>query len=301
MTRRKTVGISLGGGGARGAAHIGVLKILHDAAIPIDHIAGTSSGAIMGAMYAATKDPNWMETHFRAFLESDEFAQLGTDVLHKNNDPDSFFSQIAKKVQDRLVIMMALSRTAVIKRERVEKAIRFLIPVDTFEELAIPMEVAVTDLVSGETVSYHSGDLVEAVVQSASIPGFVPPTETDGQILVDGGVSAPNPVLEIKSYVDTVIAVDIAQRKKGPPPPKNILEVINLTESVTSLHLTDLIVSAADVVIRPDVKGLHWSRFDQFEELFNNGKVAAEASLPKVRAALQTGFWDLFKKQKVLS
>ncbi|NOZ74962.1 MAG: hypothetical protein GXO90_06225 [FCB group bacterium] len=295
MSERKTVGVSLGGGGIRGAAHIGVLKVLHEAGIPITRLAGSSSGAIIGAMYAATRDPEWMENHFRTFLNSDAFHQLGTDALKKDRDPDSFLDQIARKVQDRLVIMLAMSRNSVIKRERLEKAIQYLLPVKSFEELAIPLDVAATDLVSGETVYYHSGNLIEAVVQSSSIPGFVPPTTANGKILVDGGVSAPNPVLELKRRTDLVIAVDIARRNLAPEPPGNILDIISRTEAVTSMHLNDLMIQAADVVIEPDVLGLHWSEFDQFEPLFQNGIQAAEKSLPIIRQGLHRSFWSRIK------
>lgn len=289
------MGVSLGGGGIRGAAHIGVLKVLHEAGIPITHLAGSSSGAIIGAMYAATRDPEWIESHFRAFLESEAFRQLGTDALKKDRDPDSFLDQIARKVQDRLVIMLAMSRISVIKRERLERAIRYLLPVDSFEELALPLDVAATDLATGEPVYYHSGNLIEAVVQSSSIPGFVPPTMVNGKILVDGGVSVPNPALELKKNAAVVVAVDIARRNLAPEPPGNILEILSRTEAVTSMHLNDLMIRSADVIIEPDVLGLHWSEFDQFEPLFQNGIQAAEEAVPIIRQRLRQSLWSRLK------
>ncbi len=295
MSGHRSVGLSLGGGGIRGAAHIGVLKVLHNAQIPIDRIAGSSAGAIIGAMYAATRDPDWIEKHFRSFLESEEFKQLGTDAIRKDRDPDSFFDQIARKVQDQLVIIMAMRRTSAIKRERLERVIRYLLPVETFEELVIPLDVATTDLASGDTVCYHSGNLIEAVVQSSSIPGFVPPTQMNGKILVDGGVSAPNPVLELKQKTEVVLAVDIARRNIAMEPPTNILDIISRTEAVTSRHLNDIMVQFADVIIRPDVMGLHWSEFDQFETLFQNGIQAAESALPDIHRVLKRSFWSRLK------
>ncbi|RMF08096.1 MAG: hypothetical protein D6762_06320 [Candidatus Neomarinimicrobiota bacterium] len=289
---RRTIGLSLGGGGARGAAHIGVLKAFREAGIPVDRIAGTSIGAIVGAMYAATLDPQFVEDRFRAFLQSDIFHQLGTEALQKDRDPDSFLEQIAKKVQDRLVIMMALSRTSVIKRQRLERVIDYLLPVQTFAELKIPLDVMVTDLVSGNNLCYQSGNLVEAVIQSSSIPGFVPPTSSNGKLLVDGGVGVPNPVPELRHKVDIVVAVDIARRNRWEGEPEQILDIISRTEAITSRHLNDLLLQQADVVIRPEVLGLHWSEFGHFDQLVENGYRAGREALTSVQKHMTVSWWN---------
>ena len=144
------LGLALGGGGARGAAHIGVLQELHQAGIQIDLIAGTSAGSIIGAMYAASTDPFWVEDHFRKFMESDAFEGLRSRRMLDDRNPDSVLDQIAKKVKDHYVVMMGLNRESIVKSGPLRRAISFLMPVKNFNELKIPMKVLATDLQSCE-------------------------------------------------------------------------------------------------------------------------------------------------------
>ena len=107
------LGLALGGGGARGAAHIGVLQELNKAEIQIDLIAGTSAGSIIGAMYAASNDPFWVESRFKKFMKSDSFEGLRSGRILDDRNPDSVLDQIAKKVKDHYVVMMGLNRESI--------------------------------------------------------------------------------------------------------------------------------------------------------------------------------------------
>lgn len=271
-----TLGLALGGGGARGAAHIGVLQVLHRNGIKIDRVAGVSAGAVIGAMYAATLDPPWIEKRFREFLSSEPFQDLGTDKLVANRDPHSAFEQMAKKVKDQFVIALSLHRTSIIKKKRLEAAFEFLLPVKDFGELKIPLDVVVTDLQHSQPVVHGTGDLLEAVVQSGSIPGYVEPTLGSDQILVDGGVSMPNPVPVLKPQVDFVLAVDIKRDHLPHLHAVNIYEVMLRSEQVISRQLTNQMVEQADFILRPDVQSLHWSQFERFEDLYLAGVQEAE-------------------------
>ena len=282
-----TVGLALGGGGARGAAHVGVLQVLHSAGIKIDHIAGSSAGATIGAMYAARRDPFWIEEHFQAFLKSAEFKALGTDRMSTDHDPDSVFSQFASSIRDQVVIMMARNRKSIIRRDKLEHCIDFLLPVKNFEDLLIPIEVVSADIQTGEPVIYNSGDLVEAVTQSSSIPGFVPPLIKDGQYLVDGGIVAPTPVNHLRDKVDFVIACDISKRITKPLGRMDIISISMRSEQVTTLTLNRKLLQSADYIIRPEVHGLHWSRFDQVDELIDSGRQAGEAILQELKTTLK--------------
>ena len=99
------IGLALGGGGARGAAHVGALQVLHNNQIPIHQIAGTSIGSVVGAMYAATLDPQWIENRFKEFIDSEEFRALGIKhLIDRPSSSSSAFNQIVKKVKDQIVI-----------------------------------------------------------------------------------------------------------------------------------------------------------------------------------------------------
>ncbi|MFH1851187.1 MAG: patatin-like phospholipase family protein [Candidatus Neomarinimicrobiota bacterium] len=292
------IGLALGGGGARGAAHIGVLQVLHDHGIALDHIAGSSAGAIIGAMYAGKRDPYWIEKRFYEFMETDLFHALGTDRLKDDHDPDSVFGQFAQSVRDQVVIIMARNRKSILRREKLERSIDYLLPVKTFAELELPLEVISADLQTGREYVYNSGDLVEAVTQSSSIPGFVPPLEKDGRLLVDGGICSPTPVDQLLGKTDFIIAVDISRRITKPLQKMDIIEISMRADQITALILNNKLLEKADVVIRPQVLGLHWSRFDHLEQLVQNGRVAGEAMLETLNREIRRHrSWSYKSKQ----
>ncbi len=284
---KPTIGLALGGGGARGAAHIGALQSLHASGIRFDRIVGTSAGAVVGAMYAATQDPDWIEKRFRDFIESPEFEALGTMRMVKDQDPHSPFGQLAKKVRDQFIIVMSLNRSSILKREKLKAAFGFLLPVHTFEELKIPLEVTATDLQTGKLTVYTSGDLLEAVVKSGSIPGYVEPTIEGETLMVDGGVGMPNPMPLLKGKVDISITVDIIKRVRSKVTELNIYNILQRSEEITFNILTEKDVAGADVVIRPDVEGIHWSEFDQFDTILINGTRAAEEAVSRIQAIIK--------------
>jgi NTE family protein len=298
--QKLSIGLALGGGGARGAAHIGVLQVLHDHGIFFNTIGGTSIGAVIGAMYAATQDPFWVEKRFREFLNSNAYKQVGTSLLLNDRDPDSVIGQLAKFVQDKLVIAIALNRDSIIKRSRLEKAIDFLVPVQTFEELKIPLNVYATDLQNGKTVCYSSGNLIDAVVQSSSMPGYVQPTASKGQLLADGAVSIPIPVLEMKLIADFVIAINISRGSTEPMKKNSIIDIITRCDLITTLHLTAMMVDNADFVFQPDILGLHWSEFDKFDILFENGVKEAKQNIGRLADRMKLHrSWKFRVKQKL--
>jgi len=284
--KKRTIGLVLGGGGARGGAHIGALKVLHNKGIIFDRIAGTSAGAIMGAMYAATLDPDWMEDRLHSFIKSDVFKKTRIKSVRSDRNPDSVFGQMARYVHNRFVIAMAINKEAIVEKKILEDAIKYLVPVNNFNDLKIPISIVCSDLNSGETIVHEEGDLIEAVVQSSSIPGFIEPTIKDGRRIVDGGVTAPFPSNILKDKVDFILGINISRGKPLPMKNANLLEIITRTEMITSLKLTESLVKQADFVIKPDTLGLHWSEFNEIDKLIENGTNAAEEAFPMLINAL---------------
>ena len=295
-----SIGLALGGGGARGAAHIGVLQILHENGIRFDSIAGTSAGSIIGAMYACKQDPKWIEQRFHEFLSTKDFQAMGTHRIRENHNPDSAMGQMAKYVRDRIVLVMSQQKSFIIKREKLERAIDFLIPAKRFNDLTIPLFVTTTDLHSGEQVLYDHGNLIDAVVQSCTIPGYVQPTERGEQVLVDGAVIDPIPVEIMKSQMDYVLAISITKNSLPDMKKKNIYEILTRAEQITSRFLSKSKMEKADFVIHPSVGGLHWSRFDEFDTLLTNGRDAAIVSLNELKMDLKRKNSIFFRlKQKL--
>ena len=291
------LGLALGGGGARGAAHIGVLQVLHREKIAVHTVAGTSAGAVICAMYAATLDPDWVEQRFREFLDHDSYRNLGTDRLIENRDPHSVFDQIARRVKDQVVLAMSLHRTSIIRRNRLRDAFDFLIPAKSFKELQVPLTVVATDLNTCKPVLYQEGDLIEAVVQSGTIPGYIEPTEKDDQLIVDGGISMPLPTAVFGPEVQFILGIDISRKMVSRLDRVNIYEIMMRADLSTYLNLAKQFNQKADFIIEPEVKDYRWSRFDKFEELLEAGRAAAEESLPELQRTLKkkTGFWFALK------
>ena len=276
------LGLALGGGGARGAAHIGAIQVLHDAGVRPDIIAGTSAGSTVGAMYAATLDPIWIEKRFRAFMNDEAFRKFNSGELLDGRNQETFLNKVTSKVKQHYMVILGLNRSYVSGREILEKAVDYLLPADSFEELKIPLKILVTDIQSGEDFIHESGDLKEAIVQSSSIPGFFEPTYKDGRLLVDGGVTAPIPVYLLKKLTKLVMAIDITNYSVKPMSNPNMIEIVRRSDIITSLRLKKRMSQDADILIRPNVLGLHWSEFGKFDDLLQSGRDAAENALKSV-------------------
>ena len=276
------LGLALGGGGARGAAHIGAIQTLHRAGVRPDIIAGTSAGSTVGAMYAATLDPIWIEKRFRGFIEDESFKSFNSGELLDGRNQETLLNKVTSKVKQHYKVILGLNRSYVASREVLEKAVDYLLPADTFEELKIPLKILVTDIQNGEDFVHESGDLKEAIVQSSSIPGFFEPTYNDGRLLVDGGVTAPIPVYLLKKLTKLVMAIDVTNYSVRPMKNPNMIEIVRRSDMITSLRLKERIAQDADILIRPNVLGLHWSEFGKFDELLKNGRDAAEKALKSV-------------------
>ena len=277
------LGLALGGGGSRGVAHIGALQALHSSGISPDIIAGTSSGSTIGAMYAATLDPFWIENRFREFMETDLFFKFRSGSLMDGRNEETFLEKVTTKVKQHYMVALGLNKSFVAKREVIKKAVNFLVPCNAFSELKIPMEIVAVDIQSGEEIIYHEGDLKESIIQSSSIPGFFEPTLKDEKIIVDGGVSSPIPIETLKNKVSIIMAVDITNNMLKPLKSPNMIEIMRRSDIITSLKLKAKLSSEADILVKPDVAGIHWSDFENFNKLLYSGKSAMEKILNRMK------------------
>ncbi|MGH7595490.1 MAG: patatin-like phospholipase family protein [bacterium] len=284
MSQKLKVGLALGGGGARGLAHVGVLKVLEAHQIPIDMIAGTSIGAIIGAFYALHPEAGKLEERAKAFVQAPEFQESGLDLFKKKKAAENFFGQVAKYVKERVVINLAHSRTSLVGGWRVSRAVEFMLEDQTFEQCRIPFACVAADLMNGEEVIFRKGSLRQAVSASMSIPGFLPPLMHDGHLLVDGAVVAPVPVNACKQLgADVIIAVDVSQPIDGAGNFENVIDVIFRASTITSHHCKEMLLEDADIVIHPNVGDVHWSEFRKADNLIAAGEQAARQLLPKIQ------------------
>jgi NTE family protein len=253
--RRPRVGLALGGGFARGIAHIGVLKALSAAKIPIDCIAGTSVGALIAAAYATGVPLEKMQRRAVAT----RFADFGK---------------------------WRLSRMGFASNERLERYLYQISLFTRFEQTEIPLAIAATDLGSGEAVYFTEGEIGPALRASCAYPGLFLPVEHQGRILVDGFLAAPVPVDAVKRMgADFVIAVWLESAGKGEQP-DNMVEVISRSFAIMQRSADARWRRKADAVIEPDVFHFGWDDFLQTPQLIAAGEAATRSAIPKIRAAL---------------
>ena len=251
---RPRVGLALAGGFARGIAHIGVLRVLQEAKIPIDCIAGTSVGALIGASYCAG-----------ASLE--EMERIGSETS---------FTDFGRWTPSWLGLATNL---------RMEKYLARFTPAKTFEELHTPLAIATTDINAGVSVYYSHGPLAPVIRASCAYPGLFVPIQYDGRTLVDGFLTAPVP-LEGALLLGADIVIAVYLEAGTLEQPRTFTDILSRAFNILQRH-TDLSWrTQADIVIEPDVKPFVWDDFTKTPEMVAAGEAAALAALPQIRAAL---------------
>ena len=308
MYKSLKIGVALGGGGARGACHIGVLKSLERRGIIPDIISGTSAGSMIGAMYASHASADIVEEKYTEHVNGEDFKDLGFRYIPNNEKDDSVFSQVFKQMKNQYILMVSSTRKSLVKNERLAKAANNLFESNQFDDLKIPLIVTATDLISGKPMLYKAGNVVDAVVKSSSIPGFVEPTYIDNRMLLDGGIVFPTPVPPLVGECDFIIAVNISKAFNTSEEPDNIFEITNRARDISTLHLNSYLLKQSDFVISPEHKDVHWSAFDRTDEFIENGYNAAESEMEKLLIQLDSmieknvetpkeTFWSKLKKR----
>ncbi len=295
MSRKfKKVGLALGAGGARGLVHIGVLKAFRDHSIPINMVTGTSVGSVIGAMYAATLDPDWVERKFKEFIRSDFYKSLGLDRIRPVSEPEaSFVESVMRPVKEVITFRVVNERLGLLKSDRLAAVIRYLLPVRKFEQLKIPFRCVAVNLNNGEDVIFRNGDLIHALTSSSSIPGYMQPVRRNGDLLVDGGVTTPFPVNLLREMGgELTVAVDVNIQKFHPLVSPNLLNILSRVDQITSNKLSYMIRAHTDIVIKPETDDLFWAEFEKMDKLVSNGYNAVCNQVDEIRSKVyKTGFF----------
>ncbi len=244
------VGLALGGGGARGLAYIGVLKVLERENIPIDLIIGTSMGAIIGAAYALKKRIIGLEKIAEKYSKLSDFNINLSFGEKERKDKPFFLKKMSDFLKKGYILNLELTRKYLDDGGEIRKIIKELIDNKTFEDTKIPFVAVAADLVRGEKVIINRGKLFDALLASASIPGMFPPVILDKKILVDGGIVDVVPIDVAQSLgANFVIGINVSQTIKKRFEFNNAVEIFFRSDSITSAELRKLQLSFADVVI----------------------------------------------------
>jgi NTE family protein len=247
------VGLALGGGFARGLAHIGILKVLEQERIPVKFIAGTSVGSVIGAAYCSGISARELE-------------------------------EMASRVRFKDFARWTLSRYGFASNDRMARFLNKMLRCRSFEGLKIPLAVAATDFTTGEGVVFRSGPLVDAVRASCAYPGMFLPVNVNGRLLVDGMLAHSVPTVPLREMgAQRVIAVYLSAHWVSLDGPRHIFDVIGQCFSIAQSKMSGLWETAADVIVQPDVCGFSYDGFDRAPELIRAGEQAARAALPAIR------------------
>jgi NTE family protein len=256
---RPRIGLALSGGAARGIAHVGVLRELLANNIPIDFVAGTSGGSIVGGAFAAG-------------LPIEEIEEIGRSLRWRD------------------IGRVTLSKLGVQSNARLEQLLRERLPVTKFEDLKTPFAAVATDLHTGTPVVLSGkGDIPFAIRASCCVPGwYVPVTDNNGRQLVDGGLVANIPTRQVRSLgADIVIAVDVNfEGAKFLGPPTSAIGVLFQSMMVIQRTAAAHELNDADVVILPRVGHIRWDEVSRGAELMEAGAVATRAAIQQIRQLL---------------
>ena len=287
---RPKVGLVLGGGGARGAAHVGVLKVIERERIPIDYVAGTSMGAIVGTLYASGRDAAEIEGVINSIDWHDALTDKGPRSEHsirsKKNDVEFAISMEAGFNHGKLQFP-----TGLIQGQRLELLLRRLLiassDIKNFDELQIPFRAVATNLATMKPVVFDSGDLATAVRASMSVPGAFEPVRYQDMVLVDGGLVDNVPVDVVREMgADVLIVVDVRTPLSSASELDTLASILNqvingLMTAETDREIGTLI--SDDVYILPDLRDLKSADFQRAHEAIPWGEEAANEHLDRLR------------------
>ncbi|WP_299087123.1 patatin-like phospholipase family protein [uncultured Metabacillus sp.] len=255
LTKEPKIGLALGSGGARGFAHLGVLKVLRDSGIQVDLIAGSSMGALVGCFYA---------------------SGLSIERMY----------QFALAFKRKYYLDFTVPKMGFIAGNRVKELIRLFTHRKTFSELDIPVAVVATDLYDGSKVIFKDGPVADAVRASIAIPGIFVPEKINGKLLVDGGVVDRVPVSVVKEMgADIIIAVDVSHVKRNEEI-TSIFDVIMQSLDIMQDELVHHREIASDIMIRPYVEQYSSRAFTNIKEIIEIGEKEALQHVEKIHTLI---------------
>jgi len=304
-SKRPKIGLVLSGGGAKGFAHVGVLKVIEEAGIPIDYITGTSVGSIVGGLYAIGYNATMLEN----IIQNQNWEELLSNSFKRE-----YISAITKEEQSRYLISLPIETkkisipSGLLNGQNVMEFFTYLTygyhDVIDFSKLPIPFECIAADIATGEEVVLKKGFLPKAIRASMAVPAAIAACEIDGRMLVDGGIVNNFPVDRCREMgADIIIGVDIQDELMNKDKIKSIPDVISQLTSLMSIERSEKNRKNVDILIRPEISGYSASSFDTESAiaLMKRGEDAARKILPQlIRLRDSLGIVPVLKKTREL-
>ncbi len=296
---RPKIGLVLSGGGAKGFAHIGVLKVLEDAGIKIDYIGGTSMGAVVGGLYAT----GYNATQLDSIFQSTNFDELLNDFIPRSSKNfyergnDELYALVLPFNKYKIGIPQALSK-GLYDFNLLSRLTRNVRHIKDFNQLPIPFLCMGTNIETGKQVLLNKGNLPLAMIASAAFPSLFSPVEIDDELLVDGGVTNNYPIDEVRKLgADIIIGVDVQNDllKRN-----SLNDATKILVQITNLHSIEKMkanVAKTDIYIKPDIKEFGVVSFDKGKEIIEKGEEAVFSMYERIK--LLTDKSNLYKKPKL--
>ena len=288
--KRPKIGLVLTGGGAKGFAHIGVLKVLEKAGVKIDYIGGTSMGAVVGGLYATGYNAQQIDsifhnTNFDELLK-DYIPRKNKSFYEKRNDEMYAISLPFKKLS--IGVPIALSK-GMYNYNLLNKLTHSVRHIRDFNQLPIPFLCIATDIETGEQLILNKGSLSQALLASSAFPSLFSPVEINGKMLIDGGVSNNYPIDEVRKMgADIIIGVDVQDGLKNRDSLKEATQILLQISNLQMIGAMPEKIRKTDIYIKPDISGYTVISFDKENEIIKKGEDAALKVLDQINKIGQT-------------
>ncbi len=275
----------LGGGGARGLAHIGVLKALEKIDLIPSLIVGTSMGAVVGGMYSQLRSAEAVEEKIRNFLQGDFFKRIGleqfSDTDHESSH--SVWEQFAAHLRQRYFLSRSVFGNGTFAQITLLQALNMLLEEGDIRDVSLRFAAVTSDLVNGEEHVITSGSIITAVAASSAVPGIVAPLATGSRLFIDGTVTSTVPVPAASSLSkDPIIAVDVRRSLGSFENHRHGYEIVIRASEVTTRKLNDLHLQQADIILKPYVAEIDWNEFHRVDQCVYAGERTVEQNMQQL-------------------
>jgi len=277
----------LGGGGARGLAHIGVLRVLEKNDLRPSLIVGTSMGAIIGGMYAQLPDARLVEERIRALIRSKPFRRIVLDAFSQEGAPDSLgtVSALYGRMKRGYSLLRSVWSPGIVQAPILIDFLSHLLDDTSFAKCRIPFAAVACDLLTGREVVCRTGSMLNAIAASSAIPGVVTPVILRGKWLVDGAPTSMVPVDAARRLSGLpAVAVTVTKSVEGSAAARNAIDVVLRAGAIARMQLAEQNLKDAAVVLRPGVGEYGWADFQSVDRFVREGEREARKVVRRISA-----------------
>lgn len=285
------IALNLGGGAARGYAHIGAIRAIRENHIPFTHIIGVSMGAIVGGVYAVTPDVDFLQNRMVELVNSRNFREsiIGTWSRNMNESARSFMKRAQKFYNSTGILSRFFLAPGVISQPEMHNLIDPFLANIRMEHTRVKFACNAVDIKEGSLkVFTGKSPLRAAVLASAAMPLIFPPQRVDGHLYVDGGVLDKIGIESARSLgIKKIIAIDVSDEQLPDQIPRSAFDVFLKTEEITSMHRKNSQLSKASIVLKPIRGNFHWAEYSAYQEFIEMGYECVAENVSNIRDALK--------------